>query len=83
MHTIIDEDEYETVFDSRPCTTCKGNLSKCTGVGCNGHFSIGSRRRDPAEIARLRAERQAKREDAVLAEADAIRARRASGKQPT
>lgn len=80
MHTIIDADEYETVYTSRPCTTCNGDLRKCTGVGCNGYFGIGSRRREPAEIARLQAERRAKHEDAVLAEADAIRARRASGK---
>jgi hypothetical protein len=40
--------------------------------------SIGTRLRDPAEAARLKAERERKREDDVLAEADRIRARRAS-----
>ena len=38
--------------------------------------SMGRRRRDPAEVARIKAERERKREDEILAQADAIRARR-------
>jgi hypothetical protein len=38
--------------------------------------SIGQRRRDPAEATRLKAERERAREDAVLAEAEAIKRRR-------
>lgn len=42
-----------------------------------GAFGCSQRRRPPEEVARIKAEKQAAREDAILAEADAIRARRA------
>lgn len=80
MHIMHDPDEYETIVHSTPCTTCKGDLRKCRGVGCNGSFGMGSRRRTPKEIAKIKAQRQREHEDQVLAEADAIRARHASGK---
>ncbi len=76
MHILYDEDEFETVVTMRPCTSCGGNLGKCRGVGCNGSSGIGSRRRSPDEVKTIKADRQRKHEDAVLAEADAIRARR-------
>lgn len=77
MHFIHDEDEYETVFTSRPCTTCNGGLKRCDGR-CNGMASIGSRRRAPKEIARIKDERRVAEEDRTLAEADLIRTRRAA-----
>ena len=80
MRILYDEDEFETVTESRPCTSCDGDLRKCNG-GCNGYFSMGQRRRDPAEVRRIKAEREKAREDAVLAEADLIRARRSSAHQ--
>jgi hypothetical protein len=76
MRIDWDDDEYETVTTSRPCTVCNGDMSKCNG-GCNGSFSLGTRRREPAEVAKIKAERQRKHEDAILAEAEQIKARRA------
>jgi hypothetical protein len=76
MHILYDEDEFETVVTSRPCTSCGGKLGKCRGIGCNGSFGVGSRPRDPAEIRAIKAKRQREHEDAVLAEAALIRQRR-------
>jgi hypothetical protein len=76
MHILYDEDEWETVSTSRPCTTCQGDRRKCHGVGCNGMASIGSRRRAPEEVAKIKAERRRKEEDEILAKAAAIRFRR-------
>jgi hypothetical protein len=75
---LYDEDEFETIVTSRPCTSCGGDRGKCRGIGCNGSFGMGSRRRSNEEIRKIKTERQRKHEDAVLAEADAIRARRRS-----
>lgn len=77
MRQIHDEDEWEIVVESRPCTRCNGDRSKCDG-GCNGSFGVGQRRRPPEAVAKIKAERQRQREDAILAEAETIRARRAS-----
>jgi hypothetical protein len=76
MYTLYDPDEFETVTTSRRCTTCDGDHRRCKGWGCNGSFSIGSRRRSPEEVAKIRAEKQRQHEDAILAEAEAIRRRR-------
>jgi hypothetical protein len=70
-----DPDEFESVHESTPCTRCRGDLSKCDG-GCNGSSSFSLRRRDPADVARIKAERRRKEEDEILARADAIRATR-------
>jgi hypothetical protein len=72
-----DPDEFETVVDSRPCTSCGGDLTKCDG-GCNGSMHIGQKRRPPEEVARIKADRRRQEEDEILAKADAIRARRHS-----
>jgi hypothetical protein len=76
MHILYDEDEFETIVTSRPCMSCGGNRGKCRGVGCNGSFGVGSRRRTPAEVKEIKAKRQREHEDAILAEADLIRHRR-------
>jgi hypothetical protein len=76
MYTFIDEDEFETVVTSRPCTSCGGNLGKCRGIGCNGSFGVGSRRRSDAEIKEIKAKRQREHEDKILAEAEMIKAQR-------
>lgn len=75
MKAIYDEDEFESVVQSRPCTTCGGDMRKCDG-GCNGYMIVSSRRRSPEKIAKIKAERERQREDAILAEAEAIRIRR-------
>jgi hypothetical protein len=75
MHVIYDEDEYETVSETRPCSTCKGDPRECHGVGCDGSSSIGSRRRSPEEVKAIK-EAKRKHEDAVLAAAEAIKIRR-------
>lgn len=83
MHILYDEDEFETVVSSRPCTACGGDRGKCRGIGCNGSFGIGSRRRTPSEIAKIKAERRRSEEDRILAEAEAIKRSRASGQGST
>jgi hypothetical protein len=77
MHILHDEDEWQTVSESRPCTVCNGDPRKCNGT-CNGSLFIGTVRRPPAEVAAIKARRQREHDDAVLAEAEAIKARRAS-----
>lgn len=75
MKIIHDEDEWETVVTQRTCTSCNGDLKKCDG-GCNGYCGMSSKRRDPAEVRKIKAERQRAHEDTVLAEAEQIKARR-------
>ena len=77
MHMHWDQDEWELVTESRPCTACGGDMKKCNGM-CNGMFSAGHRRRDPADVARIKADRLRKEEDAILARAEAIKAARAT-----
>lgn len=68
-----DEDEWEPTSTHRPCTGCIDG--KCSGR-CNASGSIGCRRRDPAEVARIKADRLRREEDEILRRADAIRSRR-------
>lgn len=75
MRILYDPDEYETVYESSPCTACGGDMRKCNG-GCNGSGSLTTRRRRPAEVALIKAKRRKEHENAVLAEAAAIRQRR-------
>lgn len=75
MHHLYDEDEWELVSHHRTCSACNGDLRKCNGA-CNGMSGYSMVRRSPKEIAKIKAERARKREDAILIEADAIRARR-------
>jgi hypothetical protein len=75
MHMLYDEDEYEVVHHYRACTACNGDLRRCNGR-CNGSAGYSLRRREPSEIAEIKAKRQREHEDALLVEADAIRARR-------
>jgi hypothetical protein len=75
MHILHDPDEWETVTTSRPCTACDGGRRRCNGM-CNGAFSFSNRRRPPEEVAKIKAEKQRQHEDAILAEAEAIRRRR-------
>lgn len=75
MHYAMDTDEWEIVCESRPCTACNGDRTKCDGR-CNGMASWGMKRRDPAEVKRIKAERLRKEEDEILAQADRIRAQR-------
>ena len=77
MHHYYDEDEWMVVSRHQPCTACDGDLRKCQGGLCNGSSGMGLVRRPPAEVAKIKAEKARKHEDSVLAEADAIRARRA------
>jgi hypothetical protein len=77
MYHRYDPDEYETVIERRPCS-CVSMQIPCDGR-CNGSFGIGQRLRPLADVLRIKAERQHKEEDAILAQADAIRARRRAG----
>lgn len=75
MHIHFDEDEYETVTESRPCTGCNGDRNKCHGQ-CNGYASISSRRRPEHEIRAIKDARRIARENEIIAEAAAIKVRR-------
>lgn len=78
MHILHDEDEYELIIHNRVCTSCNGDLRKCRGVGCNGSGGYSLVKRPFSEVVKIKAKREKEREDAILAEADAIRARRRS-----
>jgi hypothetical protein len=75
MYMLWDEDEWELVIELRPCAACGGNLRKCNGM-CNGMLSVGHKRRDPADVKHIKVERELKREDAILQEAEFIVAKR-------
>ena len=66
---LYDPDEFETVIERQSYGEMFGHPF--------GSVSVGQRRRDPEEVARIKAEKRRAHEDAVLAEADAIRAARA------
>ena len=74
-YILFDPDEWESVGTSTPCTAC-GNGRPCNGR-CNGSASFEWRMRSSEAIAKIKADKRAEHERAVLAEADAIRARRA------
>lgn len=86
-YIIHDPDEYESVSESRPCTGCHEKpvhepdrtyfVKVCTGR-CNGMFSTGLRKRDPADVAAIKERRRKFEEDRTLAEAELIRWRRGS-----
>ena len=82
MHMMYDADEYELTHDYTACRSCAGDMTKCNGM-CTGRVSVGYRRRDPAEVFAIKAARERSREDAVLAEAALIHARRASEQAAT
>ena len=75
MHIIIDPDEWETVTESTPCRRCNGDLSRCNGM-CTGSASWSLRRRPADEVAKIKEAKRRAHEEAVLAEAAAIMARR-------
>jgi hypothetical protein len=70
-----DPDESETVYESRTCHFHKMHPGE-TFAGCTCSFSIGSRRRSPEDVAAIKAERRQKEEDAILAQAEIIKASR-------
>lgn len=76
MYMHYDTDEWDTVTESRPCGSCGGDMRKCNGA-CTGMSGISQRRRDPAEVARIKADRLIAEEESILVRADAIRRERA------
>lgn len=66
MYIFYDEDEFETIIHSTPCTSCGGNLGKCRGVGCNGSSGMGSRRRAPSEVRAIKFQRQCEADKNLL-----------------
>ena len=75
MHAYLDPDEWKAVSEHRVCTACNGDMRKCNGA-CNGMSSFGMVRRDPAEVAKIKADRAAERERDILLQAAAILAQR-------
>lgn len=76
-----DPDEWEPDISHSTCPWHKANPGK-PFAGCTCSASYGMKRRDPAEVAAIKAKRRREHEDAVLAEADQIRARRAATTPP-
>lgn len=74
-YIYYDPDEWETVHTHTPCHSCGDDMRKCNGM-CTGSSSWGQKRRAPEDVARIKAEKRKAHEDAVLFEADLIRARR-------
>jgi hypothetical protein len=69
---IHDSDEWETVSSS-------GTYGSFAGVQL-GWANCGQRRRAPEDVARIKAEKRRQHEDAVLAQAEAIKSRRTEAK---
>lgn len=72
-----DEDEWETVTSESRC----GWHQAHPGVpypSCTCSFSVGQKRRDPAEVRRIKAERLRQHEDSILEQAEHIKAARSS-----
>lgn len=72
---IYDPDEWEPIVGSYTCFFHRAN-PKAHHPACTCYTGIRQMRRDPAEVARLKAERLRLHEDAILAQAEAIKARR-------
>lgn len=72
-----DPDEYETVHTSTPCLSCGGDMRKCDGR-CSGSSSWTSVRRSDEAIREIKRKKREEHENKVLAEAEMIRARRAT-----
>jgi hypothetical protein len=70
-----DPDAYDVVTTSSPCHSCGGDLRKCDGR-CTGHFSYSMVPRSPEKIAEVKRQKRLEHEEQVLAEAEAIKARR-------
>lgn len=67
---IHDPDEWENITES-------GSFAPAAqGMPSMGWFTSGQRRRAPEDVAKIKERKRIEREDAILAEADAIRARR-------
>lgn len=72
MYVLHDPDEWEAVYEYTSYGEFAGHPM--------GAMTCGQRRRPPEEVARIKAEKRLAHENKILAEADAIRARRASEK---
>lgn len=73
-----DPDEWESVVETRPCS-CGGypGSETCRLPGaCNGSSSYSMKRRDPAEVAKIKADKRRKEEDEILLQAEAIKRQR-------
>lgn len=77
----FDPDLYETVSGFSPCHCggSPGSASCRSPGGCTASGWISQRARSPEDYARIKAEKRRVHEESVLAEADAIRARRYQG----
>lgn len=77
----IDPDWYVMIMTSTPCS-CGGNpiSGTCMAPGrCNASASAVMQPRSLEDYTRFKAEKESKRVEALLAEADAIRATRYQG----
>lgn len=73
---FYDPDMYETNWQSTPCW-CVTSKQRCNGH-CMGISGTSQRLRTPEEYAAIKAQKQLAHDETILAEADAIRARRAA-----
>lgn len=75
MLILHDPDEWEAVSSQHTCVFHQMFPGEAF-AGCTCSVGYGQRRRDPAEVSKIKAEKQRQHEEKILAEADAIRARR-------
>lgn len=67
-----DPDEFKTVSERRTCAFHEINPGE-SYAGCTCSYSCSSVRREPEEIAAIKAERRRKEEDRILAKAELIK----------
>lgn len=84
MNFYYDPDEWETVSESHICSYHRVNPGLVFS-GCCCSASWGQKRRNPEEVAEIKAKKLKAHEDAVLLEAEFIKIRRKAlldGKDP-
>jgi hypothetical protein len=72
-----DPDEHETVVERHTCSFHQAHPSQLF-AGCTCSTGIYSRPRSPEQVREIKAERLRKEEDRILAQAEIIKARRAT-----
>lgn len=71
-----DPDEWKVESSHRTCRHHQRNPFDRSYAGCTCSFSSSLVRRDPEEIREIKGKRRHEEEERILAEAEAIRARR-------
>jgi hypothetical protein len=68
-----DPDEWKTVSEFHTCAYHKQHPHDIAYAGCCCSASIGQVRRDPTEVAKIKADRRRAEDDEILRKAEAIK----------